>query len=208
MTGKLLPWLVSFLSLALLAWATILESARLLRSRASGLRWALGAGLLAAVVSVAPMNGLPLARFAAGYGFTPSLPFLALLADGVLRGARGKGWLDAEGRKAAWLWGAAAGLALYPSAMGFACYDAYGFGWGFTPLGVVVAALAAWLIRRSNRFGIALVLATAAWQGGILESANHWDYLVDPVYTIVSVAALAAGLCRRLGGPSKSEAGP
>jgi hypothetical protein len=195
MIGNLLPWLMSFLALALLAWATILESARLLRSRPAGLPWTLGAGLLAVAIAAVPVNGLPLARFVAGYGFTPSVPLLALLADGAIRGTRGQGWLKPAERKAAWLWGTLAGLALYPSAMGFVRFDAYGFGWGFTFLGVMVAALSAWLIWRGNRFGIVLVLATAAWQGKIFESSNHWDCLVDPAYTVASVAALATGLC-------------
>jgi hypothetical protein len=41
---------------------------------------------------------------------------------------------------------------------------------------------------------VVLVAALLAWQLGLMESRNLWDYLVDPVLLLVSVAALAGKL--------------
>jgi len=191
-----LPWYVSFASLWLVVWAGLLGGARMVRLPITGQRWTFGSCSLALAIAMMPVGHFPLARVVAGFGFVPSIPLLALLADTVLRGVRGKGWLTPLDHKLAWLWGALAGLTLYPSALGLGRFDAYSLGWGFTALGVVVAALAVWLIWRGCRFGIVLMLATAAWQGGLLESANYWDYLVDPVYCATAVIALAGTLVR------------
>jgi hypothetical protein len=188
-------WLLSFAPVTLVFWVLLLGLARGLRFHAGGARWTLGCGGLALVLAFLPVAGFPLARVVTGFGWVPSFPLLALLADTVVRHARGRGWLQPAEQQTAWLWGALAGLALYPSALGLGRFDAYALGWGFTVLGVLVATLSVWLIWRGNRFGIVLVLATLDWQGGTVElanfSANYWDYLVDPVYFATSVLALA-----------------
>ncbi len=214
MNTGLLPWLMSFVSLTLLVWVGLLgltravgQASRLtLKSRSAVSKTEenlagdrrdacptrrLGLGLLAVAISVVPVGGFPLARIVAGFGWVPSVPLLVLLADAVLRGVRGADWLRLPERRAMWLWGALAGLALYPSALGLGRFDAYSLGWGFSPLVVVVAAMSVGLLWRGHRFGLVLVLAAAIWQAGGFESANYWDYLVDPVYFAISVLALA-----------------
>jgi uncharacterized membrane protein YhaH (DUF805 family) len=56
---------------------------------------------------------------------------------------------------------------------------------------------AAFLVWRGNRFGWVLVVAAAAFLLGFQESSNLWDYLIDPLYAVVSLVACAALILRR-----------
>jgi hypothetical protein len=91
---------------------------------------------------------------------------------------------------AGWAFGAVAGLALYPLALGWGRFDPYEWGWSFSPLFVVSAALSVILLWKQNRFGLLLLLAILAYSLRLLESANYWDYLLDPVYCVVSMVAI------------------
>ena len=44
---------------------------------------------------------------------------------------------------------------------------------------------------------ILLLLAAAAFHLRVLESSNYWDYLLDPIYCLVSLAALGRRLIGR-----------
>ena len=85
----------------------------------------------------------------------------------------------------------AAGLGLYPLALGWGSFDPYEWGWSFSPLFVAVAVMTALLAWKQNRFCLPLLLAIAAYHLRLQESANYWDYLLDPVYCLVSIIALA-----------------
>ncbi len=94
----------------------------------------------------------------------------------------------------AWVFGAIGGLTLYPMALGLGSFDPYEWGWSISPLFLVIGVLTAWLIWRGNRFGLLLLLAAAAFQLRLLESTNYWDYLLDPIYSLVSLGWFAGGL--------------
>lgn len=190
MNHRELVWLMSIGSLGLLLWAAMLSVAHAFGVATQRQRWAMGFAALACAFTMMPVGEFPLARIVAGLGLVPSIPFLALLADTVLRLAFGRSWLRPADRTMGWLWGVLAGAALYPSALGLGRFDAYGLGWGYTGLAAVVAVLAILLLWRGSRFGIVLVLATTAWAGSLLESSNYWDYLVDPVYVVTGLGAL------------------
>lgn len=147
--------------------------------------------LVAAAVAVVPVGGLPLARWLHGFAPPLSVPFLALLLDVALATDGGRRPFDARARRAGVWFGAIAGLALYPAALGLGAFDPYILGW--RPVGVATAAavVAAGLLLAGNRFGWALVAATLAWHAGCLESGNAWDYLVDPVFMVLAVGNLA-----------------
>ena len=42
-----------------------------------------------------------------------------------------------------------------------------------------------------------LLLAILAYNLRLLESANYWDYFLDPVYCVISIVAIAWGLLPR-----------
>ena len=78
-------------------------------------------------------------------------------------------------------------------AQGMGSFDPYEWGWPYSPLIVVIGALTVVLVWKQNRFGFLLVLAAVAFQLHLLESTNYWDYLLDPVYSLVSIVWLTGG---------------
>src|ERR1035438_3485886 len=158
--------------------------------------WCAGLAIFSLAIMAVPLGGLPIARWLAGIVDHWSVPSTALLAATVIRLSFGIDLLRPNDRRAAWLFGALAGLFLYPLALGLGHYDPYSLGWHFGPLFVGVAVLACMLILRRNRFGVVLVLAIAAWHLRAVESGNYWDCLIDPFYFLFSVGALGSWVWR------------
>ena len=123
-----------------------------------------------------------------------SIPMTAILAVIVWEQISERSLFSEREWTTAWSFGAIGGLALYPMALGLGSFDPYEWGWRFSLLFVAIGALTAWLIWKQNRFGFLLLLAVVAFQLRLLESTNYWDYLLDPVYSLVSIAWLAGGL--------------
>lgn len=162
--------------------------------------WCAGLVLCSFTIVATPVGGMPLARWVAGFVDHWSVPTAALLATACLRWLFGINLLQRRDRQAAWLFGALAGLLLYPLALGWGPYDPYSLGWHFGPLFVAGAVLASGLLLRRNRFGAVLVLAIAAWHLRAAESGNYWDCLIDPFYFLFSVGALGSwawGACTK-----------
>jgi hypothetical protein len=170
--------------------------ARLVGFHPKELGWFAGLVLFSFAMVATPISGMPLARWPAGIVDHWSMPTTALLASACIQRFFGIKLLQREDRQAAWLFGALAGLFLYPLSLGLGPFDPYGLGWHFGPLFVSVAALAAVLILRRNRFGVVLVLAIAAWHLRAVESGNYWDCLVDPFYFLVSAGTLGSSAWR------------
>jgi hypothetical protein len=162
---------------------------------------ALGAGL----VSVIPFFGHEPRYWLSGLTPNVSIPLLALLLASILARAGLVAVLRPREWRAAWSFGALAALALYPSALGLGLrnFDSYSLGWpwldwrsSFLLFGPVALA-SALLVSRGNRFGWILVVAAVSFLSSLQESSNFWDYLVDPLYALVSLVACAALLFRR-----------
>jgi len=186
-------WMMSFVPVILLTWFAL---GWLSRSQRFCPRWQCQCvlALVSVGVAVVPLGGLPVGHWFAAFVPGLSLPLLALLANGINRHAGGPEWFPAQQRPNIFVFAVVAGLALYPSALGWGRFDIYTLGWSFSALTVAVGALAIGLIWRGHRFHVVLVAALLAWQLGLMESRNLWDYLVDPVLLVVSVAALAGKL--------------
>jgi hypothetical protein len=183
---------LSFLVPAMGLMLILAGVARLAGLHPRGLGWCAGLVFCSLAIVAIPLGGLPLARWLAGVMDHWSVPSTALLAAAVIQRLFGIEVLQRQDRQAAWLFGALGGLLLYPLALGWGPFDPYGLGWRFGPLFVVVAVLASVLIWRRNRFGVVLVLAIAAWHLRAVESGNYWDCLIDPIYFLFSLGALAA----------------
>jgi hypothetical protein len=90
---------------------------------------------------------------------------------------------------------AAAGVFLYPAALGMSRFDPYRLGYGspwFLAV-LLLVALAAWR-RGWLRVTSCLALAVLGWSLGLLESRNLWDYLMDPIvfaWALVGIGASA-----------------
>ena len=158
-----------------------------------------GAALVAGGVALAavwfPWFGHAIPYWSASLSANFSVVMAVLLAVGIIDRARGPGLFRAGDWRAAWIFGAAAALLLYPSALGLGPrnFDAYALGWPWLFWGQsgvlfgAVAAVAAGLILVGNRFGYVLLVATAGYATGFQESTNAWDYLMDPVYGAVAL---------------------
>jgi hypothetical protein len=88
-------------------------------------------------------------------------------------------------------WIALVAIAFYPLALGIGMLDPYAWGYGSIALlsAVIATALIAWLAG-SNRIAIILALAVLAWAAGWHESANLWDYILDPFLGLWAIGSL------------------
>lgn len=89
---------------------------------------------------------------------------------------------------AAWIFGTASALLLYPMGLGLTSLDPYGWGWG-PHIPILIAVAAAMLTLRGSRFGILLLLPFVGFLLHLQESTNFWDALIDPFYAIFSILA-------------------
>jgi len=184
--SALCPWLA-------VVWCFV----RIARMSDSPLRgWTLlaTAGAIGAVIAFVSVQGLTLARWVAGLNANFSIPLTGMLLVSIWGRVFARPLFSAREWATAWVFGAAGGLALYPMALGLGSFDPYEWGWPFSPLFIVVGALTAWLVWKGNRFAVLLLLAALAFQLRLLESTNYWDYLLDPVYSLVSLGWLVASM--------------
>jgi hypothetical protein len=147
---------------------------------------------IAIVTLLVPVHGLTIARWVAGLNANFSVLLTGLLVVSIWERVSEQPLFSQREWNTAWGFGAIGGLALYPMALGLGSFDPYEWGWPFSPLFIVVGVTTAWLLWRQNRFGILLLAAAAAFQLQLLESTNYWDYLLDPIYSLVSL-----GWCAR-----------
>lgn len=177
------PWLVMLLGVQrLIGWrATRLRRVPLL----------IVPGAVALGILLVPIHAMPVARWVAAISAGFSVPFVGLLGIAAWEHAFARPLLEPRERDAAWAFAALAGLLLYPMALGVSSIDPYEWGWFRSPLFVVVGVLTGWLIWTRNRFGILLLAAVLAYHLQLGESSNYWDYLIDPVFWLASLVALA-----------------
>lgn len=177
----------------LVAWGTVFAAvvAAILPRALAGRPAAKGAIAAAAAAVLIPIEGMPLGRWLHGIDGGLSIPFLAALFDRAVEAWRARPLLDRPARAATGWFALACGLALYPAALGLGGIDPYVLGWTSPVVMLVAAAVAVVLIWRSNRFGYVLLVAGLLWQLDVLESENAWDYLVDPIFFLLSPFAIA-----------------
>lgn len=154
-------------------------------------------GALAAAVMLVPVQGFAIARWVATLNPNFSVPLSGMLAISVWERTFGRSVFSNREWTTAWSFGAIGGLVLYPMALGLGSVDPYEWGWRFGPLWVLVGMLTAWLVWQQNRFAVLLLLAAGAWHLRLLESTNYWDYLLDPVYSLVSLGWVVTRLSTR-----------
>ena len=94
-------------------------------------------------------------------------------------------------------WIALVAITFYPLALGIGMLDPYAWGYGSITLlaGVLATALVAWLAG-SNRIAIILAIAILAWALGWHESANLWDYILDPFLGLWAIGSLTRSAWR------------
>lgn len=171
----------------------------------AGWRWFVVSALGSVVVCLIPFFGHPPRFWLSSMAANISVPLLAVLAVSILQRAGGVEVFRAREWRTAWIFGAAASLVLYPSALGLGLrnFDAYSLGWpwlAWLPSLLLfggVALTAGLLVWRGNRFGWVLAAAAAAYLGRWQESNNFWDYLLDPLFGAFSLFAAVRLWLRR-----------
>jgi hypothetical protein len=186
----LFPWLV--------ALVLIQSVAVNVKKAPQGWRLTLILALISGIISLLPVGGLPLARWLIGINANFSFPLLAIAFNKVWENATGSRVLDQNASMASWVFGLAAGLALYPMALGLGSFDPYTLGWGTSPLFAFLAMATIVLVLMKNRFAVVLIACILGYDLNLLESANLWDYLVDPFFVFFSFGVLSNRLIGRL----------
>ena len=147
--------------------------------------------LAAFVAALVPLGTLPAAGYVRGVVGDLSVTTVLLLLCGLLRPLFGGAAIDARSRFALQALVAAAGLVLYPPALGLGPFDPYRLGYAnvWFLAGLLALAVAAGL-RRLTLVTWCLALAVLAWAIGTYESRNLWDYLVDPLVSAWGLGGL------------------
>lgn len=151
-------------------------------------------GVVAGLALFVPLGGLPLWCRMFSYYPNPSLPMLGLV--GAALGARlfGREFLPPADRRAVWIFGFGAGSLLYLNPILFGAVDLYYWGWQRDTAVWSLAAVAVGFLLWGNRLGVLLFAALVAYAGNALESQNCWDYVMDPLYWLLSAGAIGARL--------------
>ncbi|MCP4154184.1 MAG: hypothetical protein GY757_41040 [bacterium] len=161
---------------------------------AGGWRVTVILGILSAAAAILPVGGIPLARWPLSLNANFCIPLTVLVFSRVWGNVSGKELLDRQGKRSLHLFGVAAGLLLYPMALGLGLFDPYGLGWEFSWFFVVIMVLTIVMLYRKNALGVVLLLCIISYNFQLLESHNYWDYLVDPFFLIVSCVGIAKKL--------------
>ena len=89
------------------------------------------------------------------------------------------------------IWIALLAIVFYPLALGVSMLDPYAWGFGsYALLTAVIATALLALLAGSNRIAIILGLAILTWAAGWHESANLWDYILDPFLGLWAIGSL------------------
>ncbi|MFW6147204.1 MAG: hypothetical protein ACOC6B_02305, partial [Thermodesulfobacteriota bacterium] len=161
--------------------------------------------VISGIIVLLPVKGLPVARWLIGIHANFSLPLVALAFHKAWENAAGSRVLDYHASLTAWLFGVAAGIVLYPMALGLGDLDPYVLGWGFSWLFVIMAVTTIGLLLMQNRFAVVLMACILGYNLNLLESTNLWDYIVDPFFVLMSGGVLAGRVIRKIGMRKKQQ---
>jgi hypothetical protein len=176
------PWLA-------LVWC-LQRIATWLRPQLRGWTQLMLIGVIAAAVLIVHTHGLAISRWVASLNANFSVPLTGMVAVAIWERAFARRVFSDREWRTSLSFGAIGGLVLYPLALGLGSLDPYEWGWRSSPLFIAMGVLTTWLIWKQNRFAFLLLLAVTAFQLRLLESTNYWDYLLDPIYWIVSCVAV------------------
>ena len=142
------------------------------------------------VVSVIPINELPVAAYVRS--FTDDLAISTLVLLGWVALSR-LGVVQPLARphqvQMLLLFGLLS-LVLYPATLGLTYFDPYRLGFNPRPMIVLVAVAALLMLWLRNAMAVwMLVIGTLAFALRLKASENYWDYLVDPLLAGYCVVA-------------------
>ena len=181
--------------------ACVAAASVLLRLQAWPIRFRHAFVALAALAVLVPIGDLPIAAYVRGVTGDLSVTTLFLAGGSCAARLAGRTWIARRELKTlCWLIAAAA-VFLYPFALGLSPFDPYALGYGSIVFVSVLLAITLVAWRAGLYPVIFIVLAAAlACLGGVYESRNLWDYLIDPLAAVYAVVRLSAWALRRRAG--------
>ncbi|MQB17239.1 hypothetical protein ABVN18_19650 [Pseudomonas canadensis] len=142
------------------------------------------------VVSVIPINELPLAAYVRSFTDDLAISTLVLLGWVALSRLGVVQPLVRPHQVQMLLLFGLLSLVLYPATLGLTYFDPYRLGFNPRPLIVLVAVVALLMLWLRNALAVwMLVIGTLAFALRLKASENYWDYLVDPLLASYCVVA-------------------
>ena len=142
------------------------------------------------VVSVIPINELPLAAYVRSFTDDLAISTLVLLGRVALSRLGVVQPLARPHQVQMLLLFGLLSLVLYPATLGLTYFDPYRLGFNPRPMIVLVAVAALLMLWLRNALAVwMLVIGTLAFALRLKASENYWDYLVDPLLAGYCVVA-------------------
>ena len=147
-------------------------------------------GVVAVALLLIPLGNLPLWNRAFSFFPNPSVPLIGLIYAALWQRLLGVPVFRNADWTALWLYGAAGGTTLYLLPM-TGVVDLYYWGWGRDRALFALATVTVVMLASGSRIGVLVFAALIAFALNALESRNAWDYVMDPVYWLISLGVLA-----------------
>lgn len=155
-----------------------------LRRRPPLFRWIVFCGCFVAMYL--PIGGTSVVGYTRGLIGDLSMTTQILLTCSVVAHLFDRKLLSDADRKVVLTVVAIAGLLFYPMTLGLTRIDPYELGYNSLVLILGLALLSVWGWRRRPGAAVLIPIGLIAFQIGVLESNNIWDYLLDPLVTLYS----------------------
>ena len=180
-----------FLVVALALWCVVLRVAKMVhrQPRVPRLSFVL-CGLLGITAALLPIGEFSLWRWLYSAQSNPSIPFGCMLLLCLASAATGRPWFTRADWVVLWALGAGLGTLLYLPVLGLAHYDLYTMDWEGRWIAAGATTMAVTLLALGNRAGLIILASLLGHVLDLLESDNLWDYLVDPVFWLISLGGV------------------
>ena len=159
-------------------------------------------GAVTALALLLPFAGTPLWIRIFSFHPNPSVPLLGIAFAGLWFRLFHVSLFKRGDWTVVWIFGCVAGSVLYLHPLFLGAVDLYFWGWDRSISAWSVGLVAIAFLACGSRLGILLLGALLAYRVAALESLNCWDYVMDPIYWLISCGVLmvraAQGTLRRL----------
>ncbi len=153
-------------------------------------------GVATVVLLFVPAGRLSVWSWAFSICPNPSVPLLGAICAALWQNLFGVAVFKPADWRATWVFGAVAGTLLYLHPLAIGALDLYFWGWDPVVALSTLAGFAILFLAWGNRLGVLFFAALLAFELGVLESQNCWDYAVDPFFWLVSLGFVVARAIR------------
>lgn len=168
----------SFLTFYLVLVIIVQRNMRTLRNKQLAIGFVI---LLPLIILAIPINDLPVIYYLRGAFGDLSVISFALLLSAALKNIFNVNVLESRAVDILCVFLLIIGLPFYITSLGVGQTDLYSFGYSQITVSMFLIALALLsFLKKQFNLGLLLLLPVVAFEVGLLESNNIWDYLLDP----------------------------